>query len=643
MSRFVPACLLSILVIIAMAVTPAAQTRDQGGPEERRVALVIGNGDYDQGRLRNPVNDARAIAQALQDAGFEVIAKENADRLAMYEAINAFGDRLKETKGVGLFYFSGHGLQVQGKNFMVPLRARITSERLVETEAIDVNRVLGEMDTAQARVNIVILDACRDNPYARSFRSAATGLAHIDAPRGTLIGYATAPGKLAEDGTGQNSPYTSALVRHIAAAGLPIETVFKRVRIDVLQRTRNRQEPWEASSLTEDFFFFPAGTVAAVRPPEPTPPTIREEIRQEFGSLAVSARIEGIEVWQGDRRLGETKADRTLVIEKLAVGTYRLKARKAGHKDWEREVHVTANQRAEVAIDIEPLQITGSDDRADMVLVPAGEFLMGSTQAEFDREVVDCVKGGLAESRCKEWFDRELGQHAVTLDAFYIDKFEVTNALFERFARATSHRTTAEAFGKSSVYQQNPEGKWLYVYTDGASWRAPNGDGRPAPTDHPVVHVSWADAVDYCRWAGKRLPTEAEWEKGARGAPTRGFLGARSVRRFPWGDEWDRSKANSVVTGLGIKPVGTYPTGGSPYGAHDMAGNVFEWVADWYDVDYYRRSPGRNPRGPESGIFRVIRGGSWGSSTMFLRVTYRSFSQVFSNVIGFRCAKDAPK
>lgn len=254
------------LLVVVLVVTVAAQSRDEGARQERRVALVIGNGDYEQGRLHNPVNDARAIAQALRRAGFEVIAKENADRGAMYEAINAFGDRLKETNGVGLFYFSGHGLQVQGKNFMMPLRARITSERMVETEAVDVNRVLGEMDAAQARVNIVVLDACRHNPYARSFRSISRGLAQIDAPRGTLIAYATAPGKVAEDGTGQNSPYTAALVKHLAEPGLPIETVFKRVRVDVLNQTGNRQEPWEASSLTGDFFFFPGGVVAAIPP-----------------------------------------------------------------------------------------------------------------------------------------------------------------------------------------------------------------------------------------------------------------------------------------------------------------------------------------------------------------------------------------
>lgn len=578
------------LLVAVLAVTAAAQSRDQGARRERRIALVIGNADYDQGRLRNPVNDARAMAQALRRAGFDVIAKENADRVAMYEAINAFGDRLKEAKGVGLFYFSGHGLQVQGKNFMVPLRARITSERMVETEAIDVNRVLGEMDAAQARVNIVVLDACRDNPYARSFRSGSRGLAQIDAPRGTLIAYATAPGKVAEDGTGQNSPYTAALVKHVATPGLPIEGVFKRVRVDVLERTGNRQEPWEASSLTGDFFFFPAGAVAAARPPEPAPPTIREEIRQEFGSLAVSARIEGVEVWLGDRRLGETRLGRVLLVENLATGSYRLEARKAGHKEWEREIRVAANQRAEVVIDIEPLRtelpkIIKGDDDAEMVLVPAGEFWMGSGDG----------------------VSHEKPRHRVYLDAFHIDKYEVTNTLYQRFISATGHREPR--------------------HMSDSKWNNPQ---------QPVVGVSWHDAEAYCRWAGKRLPTEAEWEKAARGT---------DERRYPWGNEWDKKRANGSESGIGrTTPVGQYPGGVSPYGAEDMAGNVWEWVADWYDADYYQRSPERNPRGPELGSGKVVRGGSWYYQPLNLRLSLRNHHSPDNRFddLGFRCARGLP-
>ena len=600
------------LLVALLTVTAGAQDRDSEARPERRVALVIGNADYDQGRLRNPVNDARAITQALRRAGFEVIARENADRVAMYEAIIEFGDRLKETKGVGLFYFSGHGLQVQGKNFMVPLRARVQSERLVETEAVDVNRVLGEMDAAQARVNIVVLDACRDNPFTRSFRSGTQGLAQIDAPQGTLIAYATAPGKVAEDGAGQSSPYTAALVRHIAASGLPIESVFKRVRVDVLSQTRNRQEPWESSSLTGDFFFFPAGAVAAVQPPESPPPMIREEIGQEFGSIAVSARIDDVEVWLEDRQLGATKPSQTLVAEKIAAGRYRIKARKAGYKDWEREIQVTANQRAELTIDIEPLRgeapKIASDDGAEMSVVPAGEFLMGSNTRE-----------------------DETPPHRVYLDAFQIDKFIVTNTLLERFVRATGYRTTAEREGTGFVF--NGE-KW--VEQEGLTWRTPTASSSSAEPRLPVVQVSWVDASAYCGWAGKRLPTEAEWEKAARGT---------DGRKYPWGDQWDVRRANSNASNLGKPtPVGLYTHGASPYGVLDMAGNVWQWVSDWYDAKYYSHSPQRNPSGPDSGEMRVHRGGAWTAIPFRLRTTHR-----IGNVpsgrgphIGFRCAKGLP-
>jgi formylglycine-generating enzyme required for sulfatase activity len=625
------------LLAVLAAATAAAQSPAASGPAgEKRVALVIGNAAYDQGALRNPVNDARAIVQALRGAGFQVIARENADRVAMYEAINEFGDRLKDTRGVGLFYFSGHGLQVQGKNFMVPLRARITSERMVEPEAVDVNRVLAEMDTAQARVNIVILDACRDNPYARSFRSGARGLAQIDAPRGTLIAYATAPGKVAEDGTGANSPYTAALVRHIQAPGLPIEGVFKRVRVEVLERTRNRQEPWEASSLTGDFLFFPAGALAAARPPEPSGPTVREEVRQELGSLALSARLDGVEVFLDDQRIGEARRGRALVVDNLAVGTYRLKARKTGHKDWEREVQVAANQRAEVAIDIEPLRpeppaVTKTEDGAEMVLVPAGEFWMGSDAAEVERFKQECRKAGVSEESCRRWGEREAPRHRVHLDAFYIDRYEVTNALFEKFVRATGHRTTAEREGSGWAWQDK-DGKRQWVKVDGAEWRRPSGPGSSTSADHPVVQVSWHDADAYCKWAGKRLPTEAEWEKAARGT---------DGRRYPWGEDWDPSKANGAMTVKTTRPVGSYSGGVSPYGAHDMAGNVLEWVADWLDEDYYKRSPERNPRGPDSGQYRVLRGGSWYFSPVYLRSAARSHSSpgYRGDDLGCRCAR----
>ena len=274
--------------------------------------------------------------------------------------------------------------------------------------------------------------------------------------------------------------------------------------------------------------------------------------------------------------------------------------------------------------------VKGGDD-AEMVLIPAGEFWMGNAPAEVERAKDECKKTGIAEATCKTFHDREALRHRVHLDAFYMDRFEVTNALFERFVRSTSHRTTAEREGSGRAYQQK-DGKWQWVTVDGATWRSPNGPGTSAPSDHPVVQVSWDDAQAYCRWAGKRLPTEAEWEKAARGT---------DGRRYPLGEEWDAARANGNMNVKTTRPVGSYPTGASPYGVHDMAGNALEWAADWFGQDYYERSPDRNPTGPASGERRVLRGGSWNNFPMNLRSSSRIINRPVNHdsIIGFRCAR----
>ena len=254
--------LLWIVGVCALALAAHGQARDrtlviapkQEVAGEARHALVIGNGAYAQGPLRNPVNDARAMAKALGEAGFRVLLVEDASQGSMQRAIRTFGDQIAKG-GVGLFYFAGHGLQVRGRNYLVPVNADIAREDEIEFNTVDVNLVLAKMDSAKNGLNIVILDACRNNPFQRSFRSMQTGLAQMDAPTGTFIAFATAPGSVAADGAGEHGVYTKYLLGEMTKPGLQIEHLFKQVRNAVMAETKGQQIPWESSSLRGDFAF----------------------------------------------------------------------------------------------------------------------------------------------------------------------------------------------------------------------------------------------------------------------------------------------------------------------------------------------------------------------------------------------------
>jgi hypothetical protein len=267
--RFLP------LVCAALALPLSAQDRvlrlTQPAPvaaAEQRVALVIGNGQYKDSPLLNPVNDARAIGEALARAGFRVVEKENIGRAEMQLALRDFGDALKGG-GVGLFYFAGHGVQVKGRNFLIPVDASIEREDEVAYNGVDANQVLDKMEAASNRLNIVILDACRNNPFARSLRSASAGLAQMEAPAGTFIAFATAPGSVASDGQGKNGLYTQHLLQAMLRPGVKIEDVFKNVRVGVRRDSSGKQVPWENTSLEGDFVFVarpPAPPAAGVAP-----------------------------------------------------------------------------------------------------------------------------------------------------------------------------------------------------------------------------------------------------------------------------------------------------------------------------------------------------------------------------------------
>jgi formylglycine-generating enzyme required for sulfatase activity len=257
--------------------------------------------------------------------------------------------------------------------------------------------------------------------------------------------------------------------------------------------------------------------------------------------------------------------------------------------------HAAAAEQATV-----PQEITGKDG-APLVLIPAGSYPMGVPVGDRD--------GGRDE----------YPRHVVDIAAFYIDKYEVTNARYLEFVKATDHRVP-----------QNPKNPTRNLW-----------EGVSIPeslADRPVVNVDWADANAYCTWAGRRLPTEAEWEKAAKG---------NHDWRFPWGNVEPTNKhLNFNQKWIGertLMPVGSYESGKSPYGVYDMAGNVWEWVNDWYDAKYYEKSPAKNPPGPASGTKKVIRGAGWQNETPTVRIFTRVDSDptIRNESTGFRCAMDA--
>jgi uncharacterized caspase-like protein len=246
---------------------------------EPRLALVIANGAYAGGLdpLANPVNDGKLIAGTLQKLGFSVTLVTDADQKKMKRAVSDFGEALGAAGPTtsALFYYAGHGLQVDGQNYLVPVNADIRREADVDLEAVSAEAVLKQMEYAAPSTSIVILDACRNNPLSRGFRSATRGLARMDAPNGSYVAYSTAPGQTAADGTGKNSPFAAALVAEITKPGQGIEEAFRNVRVNVSTVTNGEQTPWDSSSLMSSFYFAGEKQVAAVATaPAPAPPPV---------------------------------------------------------------------------------------------------------------------------------------------------------------------------------------------------------------------------------------------------------------------------------------------------------------------------------------------------------------------------------
>lgn len=481
--------------------------------KEQRVALVIGNGAYKASPLKNPVNDATDMAQALRDKGFLVILKTNASRRQMVESVRDFGNQIKRG-GVGFFYYAGHGIQSKGRNYLVPVGVDVQSEADLEFETVDASMVLAQMDDAGNRVNIMVLDACRDNPFARSFRTASRGLTQLDGAKGSFLAFATSPGSVASDGDGRNGIYTKHLLTSLRQSDTKLENVFKRVRVEVAKETGNKQIPWDSSSVLGEFYFNQTQIASTETAPlVSTPPAQNRPVQAG-----------------------------------------------ASYKDCE--------------------------DCPDMVVIPAGTFMMGSKADPF---------------ASLQPFKYEQPQHSVSVRSFSIGKYEVTQEQWYAVIGTTPSRF---------------KGRTL-----------------------PVEQVSWDDAQEFVQKlsikTGKkyRLPSEAEWEYSAR-------AGSQTV--FSFGD--DENQLSRYAWFSGNSELQTHQVGEKPpnsFGLHDMHGNVWEWTQDCWNQDYDGAPNDASAWVSGYCKSRVLRGGSWYDSPADLRSANRGgITTIRYSLSGFRVARD---
>jgi len=604
--------LMIILILIISPVSFASNDRALKLKEmrsEKRVALIIGNSRYNDSPLKNPANDAKLMARTLKALGFEVISKIDQDYAGMMQAIDYFGDRIKHG-GVGLFYYAGHGMQVGGANYLIPVRSGIKSEPEVKYRGINSGLVMAKMEAAGNRMNIMILDACRNNPFARSFRSGGKGLASMEAPSGSFVAYATAPGKVASDGRGNNGLFTESFVKALQTPGLTIEKVFKNTRALVMNKTKSQQVPFTSSSIVGDFYFkLPNGNQ-----PDSLPKIVTPSDGGDFNLDDLENR---------DKEYAKREA---VVREKWDTLLTKMKSAYNQVKGYEQRTRLAPNKQAawkkfKNAFQSQDNPYTNEDNnmiayanrRIDelgqkiaMSSLPKGTAIGGKTYTDpvTGMEFV-FVKGGCY--RMGDTFGDgkadEKPVHKVCVDDFYIGKYEVTNGQYRK-------------------YQSDHNSKDY----DGNSF---NSNRQPA------VYVSWNDAKVFATWLSNktgmkfRLPTEAEWEYAARsGGKSEKYSGSNNVDSVAW---------YSSNSGNKTHPVGQKRANGLDI--YDISGNVWEWVQDVYSKSAYSSHNRNNPIYNGSGSDRVLRGGSWRNSSGGVRAAGRGRDNPSDNTYndtGFR-------
>ncbi len=590
--RIMVSIVLISLIQLSLAPTFAQNRQLERQPvtadSQKRVALVIGNAAYTKAKpLANPANDAADMSAALRSLGFDLVYGVNQNKREIETLIRDFGTKLAASGGVGLFYYAGHGLQVAGENYIVPVDADIPEEDEVQYSAVPISLVLAKMSSAKNELNIVILDACRNNPFARSWRGFrdsgnSDGLAKISPPTGTLVLYATEPGKVASDGTGRNGLFTESLLKQIKQPGLEYDQMVKALSTDVWARSGKQQLPWKEGNALQNFYF--AGK--AFGDQNITVKTEAQQEREAWDLVKNSNDPGDLRIYLKEFPNGANYAAARIRLEDLVWQSAKASTDKAAVQAYLDEFPNGANSAA-AKIRLRQLEsdsavttpnaiptgvlkagtVRKSPSGIELVWIPPGEFLMGSPDSEKGRN------------------DDEGPQRKIAIrNGFWMGKFEVTQRQWE------------------AVMGSNPS----------TNVRGP---------DYPVNFVRSSDIQEFIKRLNSldpeleyRLPSEAEWEYACR---------AGTTTAYAFGESLDSTQANLEDRTV---PVGSYRP--NAWGLYDMHGNVAEWVEDSYSPNHQTQ--------PADGS--AVKNSNWGHVLKGGRSAQRGGLEAVSMTIGFRIA-----
>jgi len=527
---------------------------------EAKTALVIGNSNYADAPLANPVNDAIDLSTTLKQLGFEVILTTDANQQAMEESVADFGSLLQKKGGIGLFFYAGHGIQSEGQNYLIPSTAgsnrdgtqKISKEVDLRYKAVNLSYVIDEMESSTNTLNIVILDACRNNPLTRSFRSSSRGLARItNTTKNLLLAYSTAPGEVAADGYGKNSPYTSALIKAIQKPNQHVLLAFQDVASEVQQNTKGKQIPWTSSSLTSDFYF--------------------------------SSSKEGITALAPQANLG-------LSPQNAAVNNNTVKPR-ANKTNNEQTIAIrTGNQTKVDPSSWESFQdpLSSGGLGPTMVVVSGDDFLMGSSGE----------------------YATEEPQHPVSIDyQFAIAKYELRNAEYTKYL---AHKGLKVSFRSQEPDKPTTNISWqeLQAYSTWLSEETGHTYRLPTETEWEFAarggngsKYYWGDDIWTC---AKIMATDFDRLRQ---------MGSNKLKQCASALQAD-IQANCKHCLAWVEEDHAFPVSAfkpNPFGLHNTLGNVAEIVMDCWKPNYYGAPSDGSARLSGKCKKITVRGGHWNS------------------------------